>query len=87
MMVRIVDGLVGTVAVRTHIAPRMGSGKDIPTLRSAGGRLVAAAGGDELRLSSDVNLSEADRTWTGESIITVGEWVTTSKKPKHGATG
>jgi hypothetical protein len=38
MMVRIVDSLVGTVTMRTHIAPRMGYGKDIPTLRSAGDR-------------------------------------------------
>ena len=41
MVVRIVDGLVGTVAMQTHIAPRMSYGKDIPTLRrSADGRLA-----------------------------------------------
>ncbi len=75
MVVRIVDGLVGTVAMRTQIAPRMNYGKNIPTLRSAHGHLVATAGGDELWLKSDVDLSTADGSWTRAFIVNAGERV------------
>ncbi|MFG1819648.1 glycoside hydrolase family 15 protein [Kribbella sp. NPDC049174] len=75
MVVRIVDGLVGTVAMRTRIAPRMGYGKNIPTLYSARGQLVAASGEDELWLESSVHLSPADGSWTGAFIVNAGERV------------
>ena len=75
MVVRIVDGLVGTVAMRTHLAPRMNYGKDIPTLHRIPGRLLATAGGDQLWLASDVDLSSAEGSWTGEFLLRAGERV------------
>ena len=75
MVVRIVDGLVGTVTMRTHIAPRMNYGKDIPTLRRAHGHLLATAGSDQLWLKSDVDLSTADGSWMGDFSVAAGERV------------
>ncbi|MFG1817660.1 glycoside hydrolase family 15 protein [Kribbella sp. NPDC049174] len=75
-VVRIVDGLVGTVAMRTHNAPRMNYGKDTPALRrTAGGRWLATADDDELWLDSDVDLTIADGSWSGDFIVTAGERV------------
>jgi GH15 family glucan-1,4-alpha-glucosidase len=73
MVVRIVDGLAGTVRMHTHLAPRMGYGKDTPDLYAADGHLVAKAGNDELRLESDVNLNAAEASWSGDFIVTEGQ--------------
>jgi GH15 family glucan-1,4-alpha-glucosidase len=73
MVVRIVDGLAGTVRMQTHLTPRMGYGKDTPTLSAADGHLVARVGNDELRLESDVDLNAADASWSGDFIVTAGE--------------
>ena len=76
MVVRIVDGLIGTVAMHTHLAPRMGYGKEVPTLRTAGGRLVATAGSEELWLDSDADLTAEGGCCTGEFTVTAGQRVT-----------
>jgi GH15 family glucan-1,4-alpha-glucosidase len=76
MVVRIVDGLVGTVAMRTHLAPRMGYGKEVPTLGTAGDRLVATVGCEELRLDLDVDLTTEVGCWTGAFTVTAGQRVT-----------
>lgn len=75
MVVRIVDGLVGTVNMRTHIAPRMGYGKDVPTMSSTPGVLICTAGSDELRLTSDVPLRTSHAAWTGAFSISAGDRV------------
>ncbi|MFC7362210.1 glycoside hydrolase family 15 protein [Nocardioides astragali] len=75
MVVRIVDGLVGTVEMRTHIAPRMGYGKDAPTLSSTLGCLVATAGSDELWLTSDVPLNATNAAWTGTFTVSAADRV------------
>ncbi|MFI7065143.1 glycoside hydrolase family 15 protein [Kribbella sp. NPDC050124] len=76
MVVRIVDGLVGTVAMRTHLAPRMGYGKEVPTLRTDHGQLVASAGREQLWLDSDVTVTETDLSWAGDFLVSAGERVT-----------
>ncbi|WP_350275861.1 glycoside hydrolase family 15 protein [Kribbella sp. HUAS MG21] len=75
-VVRIVDGLVGAVRMRTGLFPRMTYGKDVPALRSGGdGRLVAFSDSDELWLESDVALTIGDGGWTGDFVVTSGERV------------
>jgi GH15 family glucan-1,4-alpha-glucosidase len=76
MLVRIVDGLVGTLAMHTHLAPRMGYGKEVPALRTTPGRLVATAGNEELWQDSDVDLTTEVGCWTGEFTVTAGQRVT-----------
>jgi GH15 family glucan-1,4-alpha-glucosidase len=73
IVVRIVDGLVGRVAMQTRIAPRMNYGKDIPTLRSSARRLTATAGCDELWLESDVAMTVADGSWASDFVVAAGE--------------
>ncbi|WP_460652364.1 glycoside hydrolase family 15 protein [Kribbella endophytica] len=73
MVVRIVDGLTGTVRMHTRLTPRMGYGKDVPTVYAAGRRLIATAGDDELWLDSDVHLESDDASWSGEFSVTAGE--------------
>lgn len=75
MVVRIVDGLVGTVAMHTHLEPRMDYGKEVPTLRTTQGRLVATAGREELWLDSDVDLMTEVGCWTGAFTVTAGQRV------------
>jgi hypothetical protein len=75
MVARIVDGLVGTVAMRTKIGPRMGYGQDVPTLLSAQGHLVATTDSDELWLDSDVDLSPVDGAWSRGFTVEAGERV------------
>jgi GH15 family glucan-1,4-alpha-glucosidase len=73
MVVRIVDGLTGTVRMHTRLTPRMGYGKDTPMLSTVDGHLLAAAGNDELWLEAGVQLSSADASWSGDFSVTAGE--------------
>ena len=75
MVVRIVDGLVGTVAMHTHLEPRMDYGKEVPTLRTTQGRWVATAGREELWLDSDVDLMTEVGCWTGAFTVSAGQRV------------
>ena len=75
VVVRIVDGLVGTVEMRTHVAPRMGYGRDLPTLTCTPEYLVATAGSDELLLTSDVHLGTTNEAWTGAFTVRAAERV------------
>nr|WP_272955053.1 glycoside hydrolase family 15 protein [Kribbella shirazensis] len=75
-VVRIIEGLVGAVRMRTDIVPRMNYGKDAPAVRASGdGRLVAASGSDELWLDSDIDLAIDAGAWTGYFSVTAGERV------------
>ena len=73
MVVRIVDGLTGTVRMQTHLAPRMGYGKNTPSLSTGDGHLLARFGNDELRLATDVQLTKADACWTGDFTVAAGD--------------
>jgi GH15 family glucan-1,4-alpha-glucosidase len=73
MVVRIVDGLAGTVRMHTDLAPRMGYGRHTPALYATGRQLVATAGADELWLETDVPLSTVGASWTGDFTVTAGE--------------
>ncbi len=84
-LLRIVDGLTGTVAMRTRLAPRMSYGRDLPTLSRAEGQLIATSGGDELWLATDVDLGMADGAWAGDFVVCAGERV--SFTLRHGAAG
>ncbi|HEX5917886.1 MAG TPA: glycoside hydrolase family 15 protein [Nocardioides sp.] len=75
VVVRIVEGLVGTVEMRTHIAPRMGYGREMPSLTRAPGYLVATAGGDELLFTSDVALDATNDAWTGTFTVCAADRV------------
>ena len=91
MVVRIVDGLVGSVVMHTHLAPRVGYGKEVPTLRTARGRLFATAGREELWLDSDIDLTTDVECWTGAFTVTAGQRVTftlgyTAAEPHRPAT-
>ncbi|NIK61358.1 glycoside hydrolase family 15 protein [Kribbella shirazensis] len=77
VVVRIVDGLVGSVTMRTQFVPRMTYGRDVPLWRrSVDGRLIAASGEDELWLDGDVALRAADGSSTADFVIGAGERIT-----------
>jgi GH15 family glucan-1,4-alpha-glucosidase len=75
MVVRIVDGLVGSVRMRTRVAPRMYYGRDLPTLRETQRYLVTDGGDDELWLESDVDLIAVHGSWAGGFTVNAGERV------------
>jgi GH15 family glucan-1,4-alpha-glucosidase len=76
MVVRVVDGLVGSVAMHTHLAPRLGYAKVVPVLRSDHGLLLASAGDELLWLGTDTAVTEVDGSWDGDFTVTAGERIT-----------
>jgi GH15 family glucan-1,4-alpha-glucosidase len=73
MVVRIVDGLAGTVRMHTHLAPRMGYGRHTPAFYATDRQLVAASGADELWLETGAHLSTVGASWSGDFTVTAGE--------------
>lgn len=76
MVVRIVDGLVGSVLMHTHLAPRLDYAKVVPALRSDHGLFLASAGDELLWLRTDTSVIEVDGSWAGDFIVTAGEQIT-----------
>ncbi|MFN2418848.1 MAG: glycoside hydrolase family 15 protein [Candidatus Limnocylindria bacterium] len=59
-LVRLVDGVEGTVPMRLELVPRFEYGLTVPHFRRREGRVVAVAGADELHLWSDVRIEIED---------------------------
>ncbi|HET6570858.1 MAG TPA: glycoside hydrolase family 15 protein [Solirubrobacterales bacterium] len=76
-IVRIVEGVAGSPALRVHFEPRFDYGQVKPWIRGAGeeGRLFAAIGGDDgLVLRSELGLEFDDRhTLSGDASLGEGE--------------
>ena len=72
-VVRVVEGISGTVAMRTRIAPRMGYGRRPPTFRRSKKQLIAVSGVHALSLSTDVDLCLVDASWMGHFVVSPGQ--------------
>src|SRR3954452_6364733 len=75
-VIRIVDGLVGEVPMRTTMSPRMTYGHPRPSLSRIGTHLLATADQETLWLDSDVPLHEVAGSWDGRFTVTPGQRVT-----------
>src|SRR3954466_1450559 len=75
-LIRIVDGLIGEVSMRTTMAPRMTYGHTRPNLCRIGSQLLATADQETLGLDSDVPLHEVDGSWDGRFTVSPGQRVT-----------
>jgi GH15 family glucan-1,4-alpha-glucosidase len=75
-LVRIVEGVSGTVEMQTELIVRFGDGKVVPWAQRLGdGRLVYVAGPDALYLDTPVALAGADQTTAGRFTVRTGERV------------
>ena len=75
-LVRIVEGVSGTVQMRTELVVRFGDGRIVPWARRLpDGRHVFVAGPDALYLDTPVELSGADARTQGTFTVRAGERV------------
>ncbi len=72
-MVRIVEGLRGTVRMRTSLTVRFDYGRIVPWVRRVDGALLAVAGPDALCLRSPVEAHGEEMTTVAEFIVEEGE--------------
>ncbi|MDX3402534.1 Trehalase [Streptomyces sp. 111WW2] len=86
-VIRIVEGLVGEVAMVSTLRARPGYGRVSPWIHELGGRLIAEAGGDALWLDTATEQSEKDGAIVSSFTVTEGESVAfiLSWGPSHGA--
>jgi GH15 family glucan-1,4-alpha-glucosidase len=75
VVVRIVEGLRGQVAVRTELVIRFGYGLIVPWVRRLDGTRFAIAGPDALRIDTPVDLRGEDMTTVGEVLVSEGQRV------------
>ncbi|MBB4693532.1 glycoside hydrolase family 15 protein [Paractinoplanes abujensis] len=75
-IVRIVEGLAGTVHMRTDLTLRFDYGNVVPWVRHHQYGITAIAGPDAVWLHTDVPLDSHDRTTAGEFTVTAGQRVT-----------
>ena len=74
-VVRLVEGIEGTVAMRMDLVIRFGLGRVVPWVRSLGSVLSAVAGPDALALWTPVNTRGQDMTTVAEFTISRGQRV------------
>ncbi len=74
-VVRIIEGVSGTVAISMQLAMRFGYGSVIPWVRRSGGLLTATAGPDALSLWTTVHTRGQDMTTVADFIIREGDHV------------
>ncbi|WP_433158509.1 glycoside hydrolase family 15 protein [Kribbella sp. CA-247076] len=74
-VVRIVEGLSGSVHLHTSLTPRMDYGRVVPVLRSVDRHVVATAGEDTVWLSSSVGLSLYAGSASADFVVAAGERV------------
>ena len=74
-VVRLVEGIEGTVAMRMDLVIRFGLGRIIPWVRREGSVLSAIAGPDALALWTPVNARGEDLTTVAEFTISAGQQV------------
>ena len=72
-IVRIVEGVSGTVRMRADLRLRFGYGRSEPWLRTVDGQLAAIAGADAAWLSTPVPLDHEDGTCSAEFDVSAGE--------------
>ena len=74
-IVRIVEGLRGTVDMQSRFAPRMDYGKTRPWVRGEGSDIAAGAGPEALRLRADVPMVLNDSGYDAGFTVGVGDRV------------
>ncbi|HEX3468069.1 MAG TPA: glycoside hydrolase family 15 protein [Candidatus Elarobacter sp.] len=74
-LVRLVTGLAGHVAMRSHLRIRFGYGAIVPWVRRTPGSHVAVAGPDALAMYADVPLIGEDHATVAEFWVGAGERV------------
>ena len=74
-VIRIVDGLVGSVQMHTHLAPRFDYGRSRPVLSRIGSRVAATRGHNALWLDTDVPMLDLDAAWDAQFTVAAGERV------------
>ncbi len=74
-LVRIVEGVSGTVNMRSVLRLRFDYGRVVPWVRRHGDRIEAVAGPDRIRLRSPVPSSGQDMTTVSEFTVRAGERV------------
>ncbi len=74
-VVRVVDGVSGTVDVRMRLSMRFGYGSVLPWVRRAGSLLTAVAGPDALSLWTPVHARGEDMTTVAEFTVREGDRV------------
>ena len=75
-VVRIVEGVTGTVTMATRLRLRFDYGSITPWVRHGEREHAAIAGPDAAWLHADIALEHHDRTLTGEFTVSAGEQVT-----------
>ncbi|MGC0328035.1 GH15 family glucan-1,4-alpha-glucosidase [Streptomyces sp. SAI-170] len=74
-VIRIVDGLVGAVAMDSVMRPRMGYGRVSPWIHEVGGRMIAEAGSDALWLDTPIRQVEKDGAVVSSFTVAAGQSV------------
>jgi len=84
-VVRIVEGLSGTVSMRSELRLRFDYGRIVPWVRQVDGQIVAIAGPDAVSLRSDVHQYGRDMATYGDFRIKAGEkaWFVLTWHPSH----
>ncbi|MFB8401236.1 glycoside hydrolase family 15 protein [Streptomyces sp. NPDC055912] len=84
-VIRIVEGLSGTVEMQSRLSPRFGYGKRLPWIHDTGGRTAAMSGPDALWLDTSVPGREKDGVVHHAFTVTAGECVAfaLSSQPSH----
>ena len=72
-IVRVVEGIEGSVPMRMRMRPRFDYGKTKPWLRMQDGKLIATAGPDALELTADVDFREHEFQAEASFTPKVGE--------------
>jgi GH15 family glucan-1,4-alpha-glucosidase len=75
ILVRIVEGVEGTVDMECVLRIRFGYGQIVPWVRRLGGRIVAVAGPDALWLDTPVGLAGRNLAHRGTFTVAAGERV------------
>jgi GH15 family glucan-1,4-alpha-glucosidase len=74
-LVRIVEGVSGTVRMRSELVLRFDYGRLIPWVRNVNGDLLAIAGADSVLFRSDVETHGEGLTTTSDFLVTAGQRV------------
>lgn len=74
-VVRVVDGLVGSVAMHTGVEARMNYGRDAPTTQGDSHVVVLRAGEVSIRVAADVPLRCSDGACAADFVVAAGQRV------------
>ncbi|HYF28199.1 MAG TPA: glycoside hydrolase family 15 protein [Baekduia sp.] len=72
-LVRLVEGLAGTVTMRSELVMRFDYGRVVPWVRRSGDRRLAIAGPDALWIDAETELRGEDRRTVGEFTVREGQ--------------